>query len=268
LAGSPGRFQALLTGSSVNLQPLVEKMTLATDSRFYKSVTTDCGSFWWFTLHSGKHQHWGAMLRFFFGLALAQTITALIVALYPTRPGFEKLLLAAFTIVLLAIVLSLWFGTITRQLGDRRVAAVKQQFLQEREKLNIKAERAKNRMAKKTQKEIEANARRAKTGANFKVGAAIAVAAGFGVMMMFTQFITLGLLTLTTAGGAVGGYLTRARREQDLLAAPEYKMIDPELVQVENVDVSNPGAAVAGDTIDSGPATHDESADHEKKSKG
>lgn len=173
------------------------------------------------------------MLRFFFGLVLAQTITALIVYLYPNHSLFEKLLLTAFTIVLLAVVVSLWFGTISRQLSERRVASLKQQFVEEREKLSVKAERAKTRLVRQTQKEIEANARRANTGANFKVGAAIAVAAGFGVMMLFTQFITLGLLTLTTAGGAVGGYLTRVRREQDRLAAPGYKMIDAQVVDVE-----------------------------------
>ena len=31
--------------------------------------------------------------------------------------------------------------------------------------------------------------------------------------MLLTQFLTLGVVTLTTAGGALGGYLYRGRRE-------------------------------------------------------
>ena len=49
-------------------------------------------------------------------------------------------------------------------------------------------------------------------------------------MMLLTQFVTLGLLTLTTAGGAVGGYLVRARREQEALEGPDYKLIEAEVV--------------------------------------
>ena len=59
---------------------------------------------------------------------------------------------------------------------------------------------------------------------SIKIGGTIALAAGFGVIMLMTQFVTLGLLSLTTAGGAIGGYLARSRREQ--LGSPEYKMIE------------------------------------------
>ena len=42
--------------------------------------------------------------------------------------------------------------------------------------------------------------------------------------MLMSQFFTLGLLSLTTAGGAIGGYLARSRKDQ--LEGPEYKMIE------------------------------------------
>ena len=34
-----------------------------------------------------------------------------------------------------------------------------------------------------------------------------------GSLMIFNQFITLGLLTLAVGGGALGGYLMRVRQE-------------------------------------------------------
>lgn len=166
------------------------------------------------------------MLRFFTGLVIAQLITAAIIALYPGS-SMETALVLAFSIGLMALVMSLWFGTVSRQLGDQRIASLKQSFAAEREKMNISAERAKKKLEKKTQAQMQAHERRTKTKANVKVGAAIAVAGGFGLLMMFMQLTTLGLLTMTSVGGAVGGYLARAKREQDLLAGtPEYKMIE------------------------------------------
>jgi membrane protein implicated in regulation of membrane protease activity len=170
------------------------------------------------------------MLRFFLGLTLAQITAAGLALLYPGA-GVEKLIALAFLITLLSIVISLWFSTIARQLADKRVASLKERFAAERDKISKTAQRDKDKLVQKTQKQIEVEARRAKTKANIKVGGAIAVAAGFGVMMLLSQFVTLGLLTLTTAGGAVGGYLVRSRKEQEALDSPEYKLIEAEVVE-------------------------------------
>lgn len=56
--------------------------------------------------------------------------------------------------------------------------------------------------------------RRTSTQANIKVGMAFAGAAGIGGLLLLTQFMTLGLLMLTTAGGALGGYVVRIRQEK------------------------------------------------------
>lgn len=47
-----------------------------------------------------------------------------------------------------------------------------------------------------------------------KTGLMLGGAAGVGVFMVLTQFVTLGLLTLTTAGGAALGYGLRARQDR------------------------------------------------------
>lgn len=163
---------------------------------------------------------------------MAQIATALLVAFFPGGATLDNLLPLIFLVLLLSTIISLWFGTVASQLSDKRVNTLKQQFATEREKLNVNAERAKSRLQKKTQKEIETQARRAKTSANIKVGTALAVAAGFGLVMIFTQFVTLGLLTLTTAGGAVGGYLARSRKN-DALEGSEYKLIEAEEIEPE-----------------------------------
>lgn len=172
------------------------------------------------------------MLRFFFGLLLVQIIIAVLVQINPLPNSLEKTLLTGGVILLMSTVVTLWFNTVATHLTDKRIAALKEQFAKEREKLNVNAEREQKKLIKKTQKEIESERRRQSTKANLKIGGTIAVAAGFGVIMLMSQFFTLGLLSLTTAGGAVGGYLARSRKEQ--LPGSDYKMIEG--VEVINED--------------------------------
>jgi len=195
------------------------------------------------------------MLRFFTGLVIAQLITAAVITLYPGS-SVETGLILVFSVTLMAFVMSLWFGTVSRQLGDQRITALKQSFASEREKMNLSAQREQKKLVKKTNRQMQAHERRTKTRANFKVGTAIALAGGFGLLMMFMQLTTLGLLTMTSVGGVVGGYLARVRKEQELLAsAPEYKMIEGvEEVPGDNSPDSIPdnalhdGAVVTGDS--------------------
>jgi hypothetical protein len=190
------------------------------------------------------------MLRFFTGLVIAQLVAVLIAATYPGS-SLETLLVVAFAVTMTALVTSLWFGTVSRQLGDQRIAALKQSFASEREKMNQSAQRAQQKLEKKTRRQMEAHERRTRTRANVKVGAAIAVAGGFGLLMMFMQLTTLGLLTMTSVGGAVGGYLMRAKREQELLGNDrEYKMIEG----VQEVEQPQPSEGATPDdqnTLDS-----------------
>jgi len=164
------------------------------------------------------------MLRFFLGLTLAQLVVAVLVHFSPLTNLVEQALLIGFIILLLSTVVTLWFNTVAKHLADKRIALLKEQFASEREKINVSAERAQKKLLKKTQKEIESERRKQNTRANLKIGGTIAVAAGFGVIMLMSQFFTLGLLSLTTAGGAIGGYLAKSRRDQ--LEGPGYKMIE------------------------------------------
>ena len=76
---------------------------------------------------------------------------------------------------------------------------------------------------RQTQRQLLKDRDRTQAKANFKVGASVAGVIGVGAVMLFTQFLTLGLLTLSTAGGAIAGYAWRARKElarQDPTALP------------------------------------------------
>jgi hypothetical protein len=104
----------------------------------------------------------------------------------------------------IGVLVAFWFSTIAG--GERRhaVARAGQRFSKEREKIRVKAE------------QIRAKASRGGVGRgmSLKTGVAVGGAVGIGVAMMLTQFITLGLVTLTAAGGAALGYGVRARQEK------------------------------------------------------
>ncbi|HIP80036.1 MAG TPA: hypothetical protein EYH07_16450 [Kiloniellaceae bacterium] len=160
------------------------------------------------------------MFRFIPGILLIQAITFAFALFRPE--ALQGWGWAGYAAVLgsLGILTALWFGAIAAHLRKDEIARLKDQFAQEREKLKVSAERAKTRVVKQAQKEIHRQTRRTSAQANFKVGAAIAAAVGAGGLMILSQFITLGVITLATSGGALAGYLFRVRQERGKAALP------------------------------------------------
>ncbi len=159
-------------------------------------------------------------MRFIPGILLLQAITFAFAYFRPeTLQGWGWAGYAA-VVGSLGVLTALWFGAIAAHLRKDEIARLKEQFAQEREKLKVNAERAKTRVVKQAQKEIQRQTRRTSAQANLKVGAAIAAAVGAGGLMLLSQFITLGVITLATSGGALAGYLFRVRQEKGKIALP------------------------------------------------
>ncbi len=153
------------------------------------------------------------MLRYLPGILLVQVATvALVLAALKTEDR-ELWIAIACLAVIINLVTAFWFGSITSHLKKDAVAKAREQFSQEREKLRVNAEKQKSKILKQTHAQMTKATNRAYAKANFKVGAAFAGIIGAGALMIFTQFITLGILTLATGGGALAGYLTRLRQE-------------------------------------------------------
>jgi F0F1-type ATP synthase membrane subunit b/b' len=111
------------------------------------------------------------------------------------------------------VVTGFWFASIASHGRKDAVAKVREEYARERESLRVDAEREKSLLVKESQERITKQTNRAHAKANFKVGAAFAAIMGAGVLMIFTQFLSLGLLTLATGGGALAGYLARLKQE-------------------------------------------------------
>ncbi|MBE9559139.1 MAG: hypothetical protein IMF15_00055, partial [Proteobacteria bacterium] len=66
---------------------------------------------------------------------------------------------------------------------------------------------------RKSHEEIRKETNRAHARSSFKLGAGFIGIVAAGSLMIFSQLLTLGLLTLAVGGGALGGYLMRVRQE-------------------------------------------------------
>jgi hypothetical protein len=154
------------------------------------------------------------MLKYLFGILLIQIVTVSLVLFLPRDVegiGWLQLFIPLFSISLVA---AFWFSTIAEHLRKDELSKLKENHFKEREKIRVNAERAKTRAIKKTQKEMTKEVSKTHSRANFKVVTAFSGAVGVGVFMMFTELMTFGLLTLTTMGGGLGGYLFRAKKEK------------------------------------------------------
>ena len=154
------------------------------------------------------------MIRFLIGIVVIQIATIALVMLAPDDLqgiGWLRLLIPLFVV---AVFSAFWFSSIANHKSKDELSNLQAKHAQEREKLQVNAERAKTRMVKKTQQQIARETKIVHGKANFKVGATLAGAMGFGALMLLTEMLTLGIMTITTAGGALGGYLYRANKDR------------------------------------------------------
>lgn len=158
------------------------------------------------------------MLRYLPGILLLQLATVGITLLLEAPNDAKTWLILLIPVLLLGVFSAFWFASISKNKTQDEITKVSLSFAKERESLRVNAERAKTRLVEKTHKQIASEARKTHGKANFKVGAAFAAAVGAGVVMIAIEVMTLGLMTLTTAGGALGGYIARARKENNELA--------------------------------------------------
>lgn len=154
------------------------------------------------------------MLKFIGGIVTVQLGTlALFYGAYQADPGNNRILpIIVLLELLFCVLMAFWFSSMARQRHQDELNTLREEHARERERIKVNAERQKARVISKSHKEMLRETRRAHAAANFKIGAAFVGALAFGGIMLYSQFVTLGLLVLTTAGGAMAGYLARGRQ--------------------------------------------------------
>jgi len=112
------------------------------------------------------------------------------------------------------VLAAFWFGSIAKRVKKEAVARTKEDLAREREKLRVSVEQEKSKIIEQTHKKIVKETNRAHARANLKVGAALVGTLGLGGVMLLTQFVIPGLITLTLGGGVLGGYVWSVRRNR------------------------------------------------------
>lgn len=217
------------------------------------------------------------MLRYLPGIVLVQLVTLALFWVNRSGTVEEILLRAGLPALFIACVTALWLSTIGRMESERRHSKLREEHFTERERLNRKIEQVRSetmqqasadkakiidrahsereRLVKQTHKEIIKQERRVSRRANMKVGLAFMAITGLGVIMLITELLTLGLLTITTAGGAMGGYLLRwrqTRRVMDLVSQgpQESDVVDAEFEAILDDDDVTDSATQERLTVD------------------
>ena len=152
--------------------------------------------------------------------------------LYPPSIETSKLINVAVPLATVAFATAFWFSSLAGHLKKDALVKEKEKHSKEKEQILIKAERSKAKAFKEAQKSIVKETKKAHAKANFKVGMAFSGAIGVGLLFMFAQMVTAGLLTLTTAGGALGGYYLRGKR----VATDKEKQKELEMIDVKAIE--------------------------------
>lgn len=174
------------------------------------------------------------MFRYLPGLLLVQLVTLTLVWAAGGAALEDILVRAGLPALIVTLATALWFSQIGRVDAERTLGQTRLKHAEEREQLRrealveaerlkldahtttqrvrLDAERDKARVLDEARMELRREERRVERRANAKVALAFAAATGAGVLMLMTQFLTLGIVTITTAGGAMGGYLLHWRQ--------------------------------------------------------
>jgi hypothetical protein len=154
-----------------------------------------------------------SMLRFLPGILVVQAATAalMLAALGPSS-GAAWIPLAALGAIV-TVIAALWFGSIAEHVKKDALTDAAARFAQEREHIRVAAETDKRAALEDTHQRIVKETRRAQNKANLQLGLGLAGLLMLGGLMLAIEFMTVGLLIMATAGGALGGYVFRARQD-------------------------------------------------------
>lgn len=155
--------------------------------------------------------------RFLPGLVIVQIATAALVIAGGSAPAQVNWALVAVAAAVTTLVVAFWFSSIAENARKDTLAEAREKFARERERLVVTTEAEKRTLVEENHRRMVQATNRAHARANFKLGAAVAGLVGIAAALLYIELFTLALVTLTTAGGALVGYVARARQEAQAL---------------------------------------------------
>jgi hypothetical protein len=171
-----------------------------------------------------------AIFKFAIGVLLVQGATVLLVLAAQRADLRETWLLMLGLGLFIGILAAFWFSSIASHCSQNAVARISEKFSKDRERIRRQTEKEKTREIKESHRQLLRETNRLHNRSNRKLVAGVAGLAALGVTLVFTQFMTLGLLALSLGGGALLGYAVRARQQwltrKSPGPGPQDKMVD------------------------------------------
>jgi hypothetical protein len=151
-------------------------------------------------------------IKFLAGIFLLQGATALLLMTAQEADLQKSGWLLGSLGILIGMLVALWFSTIASHVSQHSYARASEKFNRQRDRIRLQANKEKTKEIRNSHEQVLRETRRLRTRSTLKLGTAITGIAGLGVLLLFTQFMTLGLLAVSATGGAMLGYGIRARQ--------------------------------------------------------
>ena len=151
-------------------------------------------------------------IKYLAGIFLLQGATALLLMTAQDADLQKSGWLVGSLGILIGMIAALWFSAIASHASQHSYARASEKFNRQRDRLRQQADREKTKEIRNSHQQVLRESRRSQTRSTLKLGVAMTGIAGLGVLLLFTQFMTLGLLAVSATGGALLGYGIRARQ--------------------------------------------------------
>ena len=160
-------------------------------------------------------------IKFLAGIFLLQGATALLLMTAQDADLQKSGWLVGSLGVLIGVIAALWFSSIASHASQHSYVRASEKFNRQRDRIRQQADKEKTKEIRNSHQQILRESRRLRGRSTLKLGAAMTGVAGLGVLLLFTQFMTLGLLAVSAAGGALLGYGVRARQYPAIRRTPD-----------------------------------------------
>ena len=150
--------------------------------------------------------------RFLVGVFLLQGATALLLITAQDADLQNNGWLIGALGIVIGVIATLWFSAIASHASQHSFVRASEKFNRQRDRIRRQAEKEKTREIKDSHQQILRETKRLQNRSTLKMGMAMAGIAGLGVLLLFTQFMTFGLLAVSATGGTLLGYTIRARQ--------------------------------------------------------
>lgn len=152
-------------------------------------------------------------LKILVAILLIQATGVLLFVVWSRSGSSESALVYASLAVAAAFFAALWLRSMTRNHRVLELLKAEEALMRERDRSRLLAETEKLKITQQVRSQAEKEALRHQFRANLKLMAALGGVGILGLLMLLTQFLSIGLLLLSSSGGAAAGYLLRMRQE-------------------------------------------------------